>query len=300
MSEGHQHSMAPDAARRTTDAARQDRPDQAAIGLLNYITATSMDEDYAHVARRTAKTEEKTRLRARTGATFVLALFGVLLAVAAVQTSRDAPDSANNRDYLVGRINAAKADLSDRRRQIIRLQKEVTDLGQKNLSATATGRALQSRLDLLGVMSGVAPVTGPGIRVAVDDSPVASTDAERVLDKDLQHLVNGLWEVGAEAIAINGQRLTTLSAIRQAGGAITVNFRNVPAPYVISAVGDPNTLASDFVDTDGAQRFALNQSRYGLEFSINSVEGSLSLPPASRSTLRYAVPARPDRKQAAQ
>ena len=44
-----------------------------------------------------------------------------------------------------------------------------------------------------------------------------------MLDPDLQKLVNGLWAAGAEAISINGQRLTNLSAIREAGEAITVN-----------------------------------------------------------------------------
>lgn len=286
--------MAPNDSLPTTDVAGPDRPDQAVIGLLNYITATSVDEDYAHVAERKAQTGEKKPLHPRTGATVVLVLFGVLLAVAAVQTSRNAPASADNRDYLVSRVNASKEALSQRRQAIVRLQTEVDDVGLQNLNATSTGRALQERLDQLGVMSGVAAVTGPGIEITVDDAPDADEDAELVLDRDLQHLVNGLWEIGAEAIAINGQRLTTLSAIRQAGGVITVNFRDVTRPYVISAIGDPDTLASRFIDTDGAERFALNQSRYGLEFDIQNVEGSLSLPAASRTALRYATLAKTD------
>ena len=40
----------------------------------------------------------------------------------------------------------------------------------------------------------------------------------RVLDVDLQGVVNGLWASGAEAIAVNGQRLTGLTTIRAAGG----------------------------------------------------------------------------------
>ena len=60
--------------------------------------------------------------------------------------------------------------------------------------------------------------------MVVDDAPDTTDDKQRVLDLDLQKLVNGLWQVGAEAISINGQRLTSLSAIRDAGSSITVNF----------------------------------------------------------------------------
>ena len=44
--------------------------------------------------------------------------------------------------------------------------------------------------------------------MVVDDAPGATTDKQQVLDQDLQQLVNGLWLVGAEAISINGHRLT--------------------------------------------------------------------------------------------
>ncbi len=268
--------------------ARPDATTRAVTGLLDRITATSLDEDYTHVAERRAREGTAAPRTPRAGGVAILVVFGVLLAVAAVQTSRDAPASASNRDYLVSRINTGQESLTERRDRIDSLQDEIAELEQQNLNATATGRALQEELAQLGVMAGVTAVTGPGIRVEVDDAPDASTDAERVLDRDLQHLVNGLWEVGAEAIAINGQRLTVLSAIRQAGGTITVNFRNVSPPFVISAIGDPDTLASEFIDTAGAQRFLVNQSRYGLEFSIDQ-EGSLSLQSASRSSVRYAT-----------
>ena len=50
-----------------------------------------------------------------------------------------------------------------------------------------------------------------------------------MLDRDLQVIVNGLWAAGAEAIAVNGQRLTACSAIRSAGEAILVDFRPLSA-----------------------------------------------------------------------
>ena len=70
----------------------------------------------------------------------------------------------------------------------------------------------------------------------------------RVLDRDLQIVVNGLWAAGAEAISINGQRLTALSAIRSAGEAILVDFRPLSPPYVVSAVGEPTRCRPAFAD----------------------------------------------------
>ena len=67
-----------------------------------------------------------------------------------------------------------------------------------------------------------------------------------MLDIDLQILVNGLWESGAEAISINGHRLSNLTAIRGAGDAITVDYRSLTRPYQIEAIGDPRTLPASF------------------------------------------------------
>ncbi len=58
-------------------------------------------------------------------------------------------------------------------------------------------------------------------------------------------LVDGLWEAGAEAIAINDQRINALGGIRNTSRAIHVNGRPVNAPYVVSAIGDPRTCRPD-------------------------------------------------------
>src|SRR5207302_160556 len=84
----------------------------------------------------------------------------------------------------------------------------------------------------------------PGWRRADAPPPVdpvtgrqTGTNPGLVLDRDLQDVANELWHDGAEAIAINGQRLTATTTIRAAGGAILVDFRPVTAPYQVSAIG---------------------------------------------------------------
>ena len=109
--------------------------------------------------------------------------------------------------------------------------------------------------ELVALLSGATAVQGPGVKLVVDDAKdsrsgrrrararaVGFSDTGRVRDRDMQRVVNGLWESGAEAIAINGQRLTALSAIRAAGDAILVDNRPLVPPYTVLAVGDGKRL----------------------------------------------------------
>ena len=262
-------------------------PPQAVMGLLNYITATSLDEDYAHVSERRGTRAPARRSSPGTVGLVVLALFGTLVATAAVQTSRNADVSASSRESLVAQVNDRKAQLAAQRATARSLNREVTALQNSNLDATNEGRALRTRLSRLGLAAARVPVTGEGIRVVVDDAPGATTDKQQVLDQDLQQLVNGLWLVGAEAISINGHRLTELSAIREAGSAITVNFVSLSRPYTVSAIGNKNQMGAKLLDTEGGRTWLTLRASFGLRFDVNS-EDSMTLPAGPAPTLRFA------------
>ena len=107
--------------------------------------------------------------------------------------------------------------------------------------------------------SGRVPLKGPGFTLTLDDAPGSGADEEsetaadeasqgRVIAKDLQFVTNALWESGAEAISINGKRLTSTSSIRFAGSAIIVDYRPLTRPYVITALGDPQRFPAAFAD----------------------------------------------------
>lgn len=275
-----------------TTSTRPEPPPQAVMGLLNYLTATSLDEDYAVASRRREATGKKRDPRPGTVAIVMVAVFGILVATAALQTSRSAGDEENSRDELVRQINARKEQLSNRRERADELRRQTEDLQDVFLRATAEGRELQRRLARLSVTSGAVQTRGPGARIVVDDGPPEASGDNEVLDVDLQQMANGLWLAGAEAISINGQRLTSLSAIRQAGTSITVNFRRISRPYEVRAIGDPDTLAARFINTPGGQWWLDLQTVYGVEFEITSVnpQEPLVLPAANRLELRHARP----------
>jgi uncharacterized protein YlxW (UPF0749 family) len=96
------------------------------------------------------------------------------------------------------------------------LTQEISTLRAAALGDDDAARGVETQINTLDPVVGNVAVTGPGVLIVVDDSPSAMADArDRVLDIDLQVLANGLWEAGAEAISINGHRLSNLTAIPQ-------------------------------------------------------------------------------------
>ena len=274
------------------------------MGLLNYVTTHSLDEDYEVVAaqRQAAQAQEGaggTGPGRRSPSRHLLALlgllvFGLLVGVAAQQAARSEPAGEASRDSLIEQVRELRQDLADTRTRTADLRADLEAGRSEALQASTRGRELSERLDELGASAGSVALTGPGVRIEVDDGPTDVADPQVVLDTDLQILVNGLWSSGAEAVSINGQRLTALSAIRIAGDAITVNFRSLARPYVVSAIGDPDDLAARFVESEGGTWWLNLKSIYDLTFEMTA-EDSLTVPAAPDFSLRHARPAGDDR-----
>ena len=266
--------------------------DRAPAGLLEQLTRSSLDEDYAAVAaRRTgspADAEASHRRRRASALVAVLAGLGLLLATAAVHTAQTSAERASSRESLVTQVAAHRADVARARAEVARLRSSVQQLERELLRTSEAARTQRAAVRRLGVAAGVEAVTGPGVRVVVDDRPGATTDREVVLDEDLQRLVNGLWVAGAEAVAVNDQRLTNLTAIREAGSAITVNFTSLRRPYVGEAVGDPEQLPARFIESDGGSWWLNLRSVYGLQFTVTSEE-SLTVPAVPLPRLRHVT-----------
>ncbi len=157
-------------------------------------------------------------------------------------------------------------------------------LEQRLNQVTSTEEEASSRVRRLETVAGFGPVTGEGVRIVVDDAPNGDA-TQTVRDEDLAKLVDGLWSAGAEAIAINGYRLTALSAIRNVNVAIHVNSRPLTPPYTVEAIGDTRTLQANLLDsTLGGEFFSLAE-QLGFVYSMHNVD-SLSLPAARFPRLR--------------
>jgi len=255
------------------------------MDLLLQIVRQPIDPDYVAVAARGDRSSRRHWLLG-----VVTVVIGVLFAVSALQTTRSAPALQSERAELIDRVRTAEAQQDELRERATTLTTEIAGLRTAALGGDAASQELERQIDTLGPVVGDVAVRGPGVRITVDDAAPRADAAEpgdQVLDVDLQILANGLWQAGAEAVAVNGHRLSSLTAIRGAGEAITVDYRSLTRPYRIEAIGNPRTLPAAFaVSRAGAWWHDLQQNR-GMRYELTDVR-QLTLPADPGLRLRWA------------
>ncbi|MEV7195965.1 DUF881 domain-containing protein [Streptomyces sp. NPDC093510] len=278
--------------------SRPRRPD-ASMSLLTTVMDHSLDEGYAEAAaRKKARGDSGVPrpLRAKLGLAAGLVLAALVVTVGAAQARIEAPVLAKEREELIDRVEEATAGADRLEDDVDELRDDVGDRQRAALKKHGGSRG-----ELMGLLSGATEVQGPGVKLVVDDKKEAEqggggpressgfSDTGRVRDRDMQRVVNGLWQSGAEAISINDQRLTALSAIRAAGDAILVDNRPLVPPYTVLAVGDGKRLSTRFQNSRDGQYLHALQENFGIRTSI-SVSDELLLPAAPSVTVRTAEP----------
>jgi len=220
----------------------------------------------------------------------VVLLFGGMVGVSALHTAQQRPVAEAERDQLVAQVHERQSRLDGLHSQLAELEGAVATLQSSATQARALERQTAASLTALAGVTGAGAVTGPGLEIVADDAPdsVGGTGGGVILDSDLQSLVNALWTAGAEAIAINGHRLTSLSAIRFAGRAITVDYRSLTPPYVIDAIGNPDTLPARLLETPGGLAWTGLRANYGIRFDTTT-SNSLVLPADPSTQIRQAT-----------
>lgn len=241
------------------------RPVAWSMDLLTQLWEHPVDPEYAAVAREARPHGSRRRLPLAA----VALVLGALVALQAAQTVKAAPDLETERQQLIERVRAA-----DRANEALRADQQATEKDISRLQAQLGDEATQQRIAALAPGVGQQAVQGPGITVVVDDADGGTGAGSRVTDVDLRQLVNGLWQAGAEAVAINGHRLSARTAIRSAGAAITVDYTSLLRPYRVDVIGDPRTLEARFAQTAGGAWWADAKGNYGLRYEV---QGARSL-----------------------
>lgn len=213
-----------------------------------------------------------------TGLTAAGALLVGFLLVAGLSAGRtSAREQDARKDELIELINAREAHAEQLTARLDGLRNRVTAVE----AGVAAGRpSLAAELRVVEEAAGLTRVTGPGVRVSLSDGPdecSAESEECRIQDSDLQQTVNALFGAGAEAVAINGERVIATTAIRRAGRSLLVNYRVLNPPYVIEAIGNPDRLLLDFSRSDIAQQFAVWTEVYGLGF-VSEISHELDVP----------------------
>lgn len=273
--------------------------------LLTEMLERPLDPGYQEAADRRAAAGLPRATSTRTILVIVMVLLtGFLFAVGAKALRPKPTAAAAIKTDLVERIEALQAAGAAQEAKVGTLAKEVQ--AYESLALQQSGRGAQTdRTKVLEAEAGVVPLTGPGLTLTLDDASTPGGDADagsrpssgfasgRVTSADLQIVVNGLWASGAEAISINGHRLSSTAAIRFAGQAIIVDFRPVAPPYVITALGDADRIRALFEPSFAG----LYLAQLGSEFRIPATwatSSNLRVPGDSSARVSVARPLSPD------
>ncbi len=189
------------------------------------------------------------------------------------------------RASLEKRISAQTDLLDSHLRNNAALAEKIETLRTISLPETSLQQDAQRQA---GGAAGVFRVTGPGIEIEIDDTHIDNTEG-KLRDFDFQLVINSLWAAGAEAIAVNGERIGPTTAVRTAGQAVQVNLKPLTPPYSINAIGDPAMLMAEFARQRGSAHLAGLREAYGVTVEIHTRD-ALELPPAPITVLRYIAP----------
>ncbi len=256
--------------------------------LLEEMNRDHLDPGYAAAAKRKAAApahppDPSGRRRSVLLAVAVLLVAGVLFGVSAVNKETNQPRADKARAALLEDIDRAQ----ERQSELASSAAGLADTLRSTQAELGAGGPLQT-VSALENAGQVTPVTGPGLRIVINEAAADGAGGRGVIrDRDIQLLVNDLWASGAEAVAIGGVRVQPRSAIRQAGGSILVDNKPVFWPITIDAVGDPTGMQVKAVGLPGFGRFSSFAQLYDIEFDV-STQQDLNLPGGTGGALLYA------------
>jgi uncharacterized protein YlxW (UPF0749 family) len=225
----------------------------------------------------------------------LLVLLGFLLATGVVQErlrEQELPSRAAELRALVEERRRAVGDLAA---EAGVLTERVAELQRSAATDSQEVRRALEALDRLRTTAGIGPMAGPGLVVVLEDSSQAPRSAAEeadllIQDVDVQLVVNAMWEAGAEAVSVNGQRVVSTTAIRRAGGSILVNYRAVDSPYRVAAIGNPDALRDGLEDAGVARQYEVWHEVYGLGFSVQVSSRIVAPALAATPDVRWARP----------
>lgn len=258
--------------------------------LLNEVMHRPLDPGYATAAEhRRSRGGNDSALQpwVKASSLFLAILLGftTITAVLSLRSRSDVADGARSllRQQIVDRsehMEQLEVSIGELSMEAQALQDDLLE------SSTADLDPVEQR-DL--IVNGVVPVSGPGITVTLKDGPNVDEDRDnRVRDVDVRGVVSALWGSGAEAISVNGKRLTPTSAIRSAGDAILVDLSGLAGPYEIKAIGDPAILEVLFVKNPITTDLLELESRYGIKTTVSRSKDSV-LNAGTTKKLMYAT-----------
>jgi uncharacterized protein YlxW (UPF0749 family) len=197
---------------------------------------------------------------------------------------------------LADQVSKLEDEQADLRAQIAAAEAQVLDFQTASTTSSSAQAEVNRRLEDARLAVGLTALRGPGVLIEIADSKRIVPEGENpanyiVLVDDLRDIVAALWASGAEAIAVNDERLVATSSIYGVGASILVNTAFLSPPFQIKAIGPAGLL--DRFDADPAFRGRVSQriDAFGLEYASQPAD-AIEVPAFIGNTrFRWAVPA---------
>ena len=192
---------------------------------------------------------------------------------------------------------AATSDLSTlvrtRQEQVRQLETEVSSLDAaiEGFSPAQSGTAAEDAF----TAGSTRPVSGPGVQITLSDAPPGqipegATPNDLVIhQQDIEDTMNALWSGGAEAMTVQGVRVTDRTVIRCIGNVILVDGTSFSPPYVIQAIGDPAALHAAVASNPRMVNYQAYVAKYGLGWDMQTKDALSFAPATTSSTVNYAT-----------
>jgi uncharacterized protein YlxW (UPF0749 family) len=190
---------------------------------------------------------------------------------------------------LVRSVQDLEATNAELRRQITALRTQIDALETEAAGRSASTQGLQNQVADLRSHAGLTAVHGPGVEVdlanGVPGPDTAGQSRHLVNFQDVQDVVNLLFTQGAEAVAVNGRRITPLTAFSGSAGQVVVDQGpHLSSPFKVLAVGDRNRMAAALDDASVLPDIRARQVQFRLHLTfVGSPDIAL---PAYDSSLR--------------
>lgn len=236
------------------------RDPAASMLLLTNIEKYALDPGYHRAAQKDSK--ERTSLF---GGAIVFAVtvgLGWASTVSALNLRADFSQDTDPRAILARQVEEASARVAQIEEQVENARALVRG------AEVSEGFSVSLPMDV-ALASAASRVQGPGVVVKLADGASGASRNGFVRDTDLRTIMNLLWEGGAEAISVDGNRVGPGTTVRTAGSVILVNLIPVSSPYVIEAIGDPAALLE--VLSQGAGQEAVRTIEKSLGSSVTAV-----------------------------
>lgn len=219
------------------------------------------------------------------------ALAGALFVASAI--SSDGNDLRPAATDLSSVVAERTHRVADGRARVDRLRKQIDAISSRVDSAELVKQRAQVRA--LSGPAGFTKITGPGLRVTLQDAPRGvdepglDPNALVVHQQDIQAFVNALWAGGATAITLQGRRLISTTGVKCVGNTVVLDGVPYSPPYVIEAVGVVDDLYSGLADAGAVQTYREYVVRYRLGLEVGAVTRIVAPPYADAPDLTHAT-----------